>query len=70
MDSVRVTMSVPAGSASASAHSVHELPTNLSAWLFDFLAVVYGQIAALVWGESRGMDVDHPHGLAKVTRTE
>jgi glucosamine--fructose-6-phosphate aminotransferase (isomerizing) len=66
---VRVTALVPEGTPSLTADLVCRLPQGLPAWLFDLLAVVYGQVAALALGESLGVDVDHPRGLSKVTRT-
>lgn len=39
------------------------------AWLAPFAAVVPGQVAALRLAELRGVDVDRPHGLKKVTLT-
>ncbi len=52
-----------------SAYRVLRLPRGLPPWLFDLVAVVPGQVAALRLGEARGLDVDAPRGLAKVTRT-
>ncbi|MEI7779104.1 MAG: SIS domain-containing protein [Actinomycetes bacterium] len=68
---VAVTAIVP-GPSQLRADLVHQLPAGLDsspAWLFDFLAVAYGQIAALRLGLAAGRDVDHPQGLAKVTLT-
>jgi glucosamine--fructose-6-phosphate aminotransferase (isomerizing) len=38
-------------------------------WLSPFTAVVPGQVAALRLTELRGLDLDHPRGLKKVTLT-
>lgn len=38
-------------------------------WLAPFIAVIPGQVAALRLGELRGVDLDRPHGLSKVTLT-
>jgi glucosamine--fructose-6-phosphate aminotransferase (isomerizing) len=38
-------------------------------WLAPLLAVIPGQAAALRLGELRGVDLDRPHGLSKVTLT-
>jgi glucosamine--fructose-6-phosphate aminotransferase (isomerizing) len=38
-------------------------------WLSTFLCVVPGQLAALKLAVARGVDVDKPHGLSKVTLT-
>jgi glucosamine--fructose-6-phosphate aminotransferase (isomerizing) len=67
---VHVTALVEAGSPALTAQTRWELPAGLPAWLFDFVAVVYGQVAALHLGEAAGLDVDHPHGLRKITRTD
>jgi glucosamine--fructose-6-phosphate aminotransferase (isomerizing) len=42
---------------------------GLPDWLAPLLAVIPGQAAALRLGERRGVDLDHPHGLHKVTLT-
>lgn len=38
-------------------------------WLSAFLCVIPGQFAALRLAQARGVDVDNPHGLSKVTLT-
>jgi glucosamine--fructose-6-phosphate aminotransferase (isomerizing) len=43
------------------------LPDGLPTWLLDLVAVVPGQVAALLLGRAAGRDVDRPHGLTKVT---
>jgi glutamine---fructose-6-phosphate transaminase (isomerizing) len=45
------------------------LPTGLPPWVAPFLAVIPGQVAALRLAEVRGVDIDAPHGLSKVTLT-
>jgi len=45
------------------------IPPGLPEWLAPMLAVVPAQAAALRLGEIRGVDVDRPHGLHKVTLT-
>lgn len=45
------------------------IPADAPAWIRAILAVVPGQVAALRLAERRGVDVDHPHGLRKVTVT-
>jgi glutamine---fructose-6-phosphate transaminase (isomerizing) len=45
------------------------VPEGLPDWLAPMLAVLPGQAAALRLGEIRGVDVDRPHGLSKVTLT-
>lgn len=46
-----------------------ELAAGLPQWLAPILAVIPGQAAALRLAELRGVEVDHPHGLQKVTLT-
>jgi glucosamine--fructose-6-phosphate aminotransferase (isomerizing) len=45
------------------------LPDGLPAWVAPLAAVVPGQVAALRLAELRGVDIDAPHGLSKVTLT-
>ena len=45
------------------------LVTGVPEWLSPITAVVPGQVAALRLAELRGLDVDQPHGLRKVTLT-
>jgi glucosamine--fructose-6-phosphate aminotransferase (isomerizing) len=45
------------------------VPDEAPAWVRGILAVVPGQVAALRLAERRGVDVDRPHGLTKVTVT-
>ncbi|HEY7632061.1 MAG TPA: SIS domain-containing protein [Thermoleophilaceae bacterium] len=45
------------------------LPAGLPDWVAPFLAVVPGQAAALRLAELRGVDIDAPHGLSKITLT-
>lgn len=45
------------------------VPAGLPAWAAPLVAVVPGQAAALRLGELRGVDVDQPPGLTKVTLT-
>jgi glucosamine--fructose-6-phosphate aminotransferase (isomerizing) len=47
------------------------LPTSAAVadWLTPLIAVVPGQLLARSVAELRGIDVDHPGGLSKVTRT-
>ena len=42
---------------------------GLEPWLAPIVAVIPGQAAALRLGELRGVDLDRPHGLSKVTLT-
>lgn len=45
------------------------LPADAPEWLGAMLATVVGQAAALRLAELRGVDVDRPHGLTKITLT-
>jgi glucosamine--fructose-6-phosphate aminotransferase (isomerizing) len=45
------------------------VPAGLPGWAQPIVSVVPGQAAALRLAELRGVDVDAPHGLAKVTLT-
>jgi glutamine---fructose-6-phosphate transaminase (isomerizing) len=45
------------------------LPGEAPGWVRAILAVVPGQVAALRLAERRGVNIDHPHGLTKVTIT-
>jgi len=55
--------------ALASASIPIRLPADVPDWAASFLAVIPGQAAALRLAERAGVDVDHPHGLQKVTLT-
>ena len=46
------------------------IPPGLPEWLAPLLGVVPAQAAALRLGELRGVDIDRPHGLHKVTLTQ
>jgi hypothetical protein len=48
---------------------VPRLRTGPPEWLAPIVAVISGQAAALRMGELRGVDVDQPHGLSKMTVT-
>lgn len=45
------------------------LPPDLPSWVSSILAVLPAQAAALRLAEQRGVDVDSPHGLHKITLT-
>lgn len=38
-------------------------------WQCDVISTIWGQIAAMRLGESKGLDLDNPPGLSKVTQT-
>ncbi|NLX10403.1 MAG: SIS domain-containing protein [Chloroflexi bacterium] len=46
------------------------IPADIPEWLSPLVAVVPGQLLALGLSEARGIDVDSPRGLHKVTLTE
>jgi glucosamine--fructose-6-phosphate aminotransferase (isomerizing) len=54
-------------SPGAAAPETLPLPDGLPTWLLDLVAVVPGQVAALLLGRAAGRDVDRPGGLSKVT---
>ncbi len=66
---VRVTAVVPDEADEISADLVLPVPVHQPGWLFDLVAVIYGQSVALRLGEREGLDVDKPRSLAKVTLT-
>jgi len=43
--------------------------THVPEWLSPLIAVVPGQLAALRLAQARGVDLDNPLGLSKITRT-
>ena len=45
------------------------LPANMPEWMAPIPAVVPGQLLAMFLAARRGVDVDAPRGLRKVTRT-
>jgi glutamine---fructose-6-phosphate transaminase (isomerizing) len=53
----------------AAADLAIQIPPALPPWLAPILAVIPAQAAALRLAELRGVDVDQPHGLHKVTLT-
>lgn len=54
----------------AAAGALHvALPTGVPHWVATILALLPGQVAALHLADRRGVDLDHPHGLTKVTLT-
>lgn len=50
-------------------HTAVELPAGAPEWLAPVPAVVPGQLLALFLAARRGVEVDEPRGLRKVTRT-
>jgi glucosamine--fructose-6-phosphate aminotransferase (isomerizing) len=53
----------------AAAETPLRLVPGVPEWLSPLVAVIPGQLAALRLAELRGVDVDRPHGLQKVTLT-
>jgi glutamine---fructose-6-phosphate transaminase (isomerizing) len=51
------------------AHTPLALVRGVPEWLSPLTAVIPGQLTALRLARLRGVDVDHPHGLRKVTLT-
>lgn len=45
------------------------IPAGVPHWVAAILAVLPGQVAAFHLASRRGVDIDHPHGLSKVTLT-
>jgi glucosamine--fructose-6-phosphate aminotransferase (isomerizing) len=45
------------------------VPREVPEWVAPIVAVLPGQVAALRLGELRGVDLDRPHALNKVTLT-
>jgi len=45
------------------------LPAELPHWVASILAILPGQVAAMHLAQRRGVDLDRPHGLSKVTMT-
>jgi glutamine---fructose-6-phosphate transaminase (isomerizing) len=64
--SVRVGPSSQIGDAATVAIP---LPADAPAWVRSLLAVIPAQAAGLRLAELRGIDVDRPHGLTKITLT-
>ncbi|HEX7292483.1 MAG TPA: SIS domain-containing protein [Conexibacter sp.] len=63
---VLVARSVPPAAAAA----LHvALPRQAPHWVATILALLPGQVAAMQLASRRGVDLDHPHGLTKVTLT-
>jgi len=52
----------------ASPHTVR-IPNNIPGWLSPIIATMPGQLLALELAQAKGLDVDHPRGLKKVTLT-
>ena len=51
------------------AHTPLPLVRGVPEWLSPLTAVIPGQLAAMTLAEQRGIDVDRPHGLHKITLT-
>jgi glucosamine--fructose-6-phosphate aminotransferase (isomerizing) len=52
-----------------SGDAVLRLAPGVPEWLSPLVAVIPGQLVALRLAQLRGGDIDHPHGLQKVTLT-
>ena len=53
----------------SSAQTAFPLVQDLPEWLSPLLTVVPGQVAAVQLAKLRGVDIDSPVGLTKITRT-
>jgi glucosamine--fructose-6-phosphate aminotransferase (isomerizing) len=65
----RVIVVSDAESVLARAHTKLPLVTDVPEWLSPLTAVIPGQVTAMRLAEQRGLDVDHPAGLQKITLT-
>jgi glucosamine--fructose-6-phosphate aminotransferase (isomerizing) len=65
----RVIAVSDAESVLASAHTKLPLVPDVPEWLSPLTAVIPGQVTAMRLAEQRGLDVDHPAGLQKITLT-
>lgn len=54
---------------SAAGTHLIRLPDHLPEWLSPIVGVIPGQLLALHLAQAKGLDVDHPRGLHKVTLT-
>jgi glucosamine--fructose-6-phosphate aminotransferase (isomerizing) len=46
-----------------------ELPTGIPEWLSPISAILPAQMFAMYLAQTRGIDVDNPRGLSKITQT-
>lgn len=53
---------------SLSSHAIH-LPKDMPGWLSPIISIIPGQLLALELALAKGLDVDNPRGLKKVTLT-
>lgn len=65
----RVIAVSDAASVLESAHTRLPLVPDVPEWLSPLTAVIPGQVTAMRLAEQRGLDVDHPAGLQKITLT-
>jgi glucosamine--fructose-6-phosphate aminotransferase (isomerizing) len=65
----RVIAVSDAASVLESAHTKLPLVPDVPEWLSPLTAVIPGQVTAMRLAEQRGLDVDHPAGLQKITLT-
>jgi glucosamine--fructose-6-phosphate aminotransferase (isomerizing) len=65
----RVIAVSDAESVLAAAHTRLPLVPDVPEWLSPLTAVIPGQITAMRLAQQRGLDVDHPAGLQKITLT-
>jgi glucosamine--fructose-6-phosphate aminotransferase (isomerizing) len=65
----RIAVVSDVGSLLRDAHTRLPLVANVPEWLSPLTAVIPGQVTALRLAQLRGLDVDRPSGLAKITLT-
>jgi glucosamine--fructose-6-phosphate aminotransferase (isomerizing) len=65
----RVVALTDDASLAAAAHATLPLVPGVPEWLSPLVAVVPGQVLALQLARRRGVDLDHPLGLSKITLT-
>ena len=65
----RVIAVSDAASVLESAHTKLPLVPDVPEWLSPLTAVIPGQVTAMRLAQLRGLDVDHPAGLQKITLT-
>ena len=66
---VHVLATTPASRPPSGVDTVVPVAAGVPPWLSPVTAVVPGQLVARALAEVRGVDVDHPGGLSKVTVT-
>lgn len=52
-----------------SADQAIELPKGMPEWLSPIVTIITAQLFSMYLAATKGIDVDNPHGLKKVTET-